>query len=157
MHAGRRRCGWAALSFSLVVVCGCGSSTDRRPLQGRVEIDGVAVERGSISLLPAAGNPGPAANAAIVDGEYRFTTESGPYGGPHRVLIDVDSEPGGDGATGQDAPAGVKAVDVKAIGARAQRARPSRAAVKQATKIHWEIEFTVPENNEPRKDFDLKG
>ena len=157
MHAGRRRCGLAALSFSLVVVCGCGSSTDRRPLQGRVEIDGVAIERGSISLLPAAGNSGPAANAVIVDGEYRFTSESGPYGGPHRVLIDVDSEPGGDGTTGQDAPADVKAVDLKAIGARADRARPSRAAVKQTTKRHWEVEYTVPEDGETRKDFDLEG
>ncbi|HUT91276.1 MAG TPA: hypothetical protein VMY37_17385 [Thermoguttaceae bacterium] len=126
-------------------------------MQGRVAIDGVAVERGSISLLPAAGNSGPAANAVIVDGEYRFTTESGPYGGPHRVLIDVDSEPGGNGATGQDDPAGVKAVDVKAIGARAQRARPSRAPVEQTAKRHWEIEFTVPEKGEFCKDFDLKG
>ncbi len=156
MHAVRRRYGLAALWLSLVVLSGCGSSTDRRPLHGRVEIDGVAVERGLISLLPAAGNSGPAANGVIVDGEYRFTTESGPYCGPHRVLIDVDSLHGEERATGQDGPGDIKTVDVKRTGVRAERSRPSREAVDETTKRHWQIEFTVPENGEPRKDFDLE-
>jgi len=152
MDAGRCRYGWVALSLSLVVLWGCGPSGDRRPLRGRVEIDGVAVEQGSISLLPAEGNPGPAANGVIVDGAYRFTTETGPRAGPHRVLIDVESPPGG-----QDASGAGNTRDVKRTGARAERARPPGAGAGQATKLHWEIEFTVPEDGAPRKDFDLRG
>jgi len=122
-----------------------------------VEIDGKAVERGSISLLPAAGNSGPAANGVIVDGAYRFTTETGPRAGPHRVLIDVESPPGGERAAGQDAPGAVNTGDVKRTGVRAKPARPPGAGTGQATKRHWEIDFTVPEHGAPRKDFDLRG
>jgi len=155
MNAAGCRCVLAALSFSLLVFSGCGSSTGRRPLHGRVEIDGVAVTRGSISFLPAAGNPGPAANTVIVDGEYRFTGESGPYCGPHRVVIDIDPYPGEAAATGQEAGQDVKAVGKKAAGARARRPRPSRAKVTPTAKRHWEVEYTVPENGEYGKDFEL--
>lgn len=156
MHARRRPFGLAALWLSLVVLSGCGSSTDRRPLHGRVEVDGVAVARGSISLLPAAGNSGPAANGVIADGEYRFTTESGPYGGPHRVLIDVESLSGEERAPGQDGPGDVQKVDVKRMGVRAQGGGPSRAGADATAKRHWELDFTVPEDGEARKDFHLE-
>lgn len=146
----------------MVVLSGCGSSADRRPLHGRVEIDGVAVERGSISLLPADGNSGPPANGSIVDGEYRFTTESGPCGGPHRVLIDVESLAREARATGQDAPGGVdtmdvKKVDLKRTGSGLAPGGASRGGDDEPAKRHWEMEFTVPEDGESRRDFNLEG
>jgi hypothetical protein len=42
---------------------------------------------GSITLMPAKGNTGPAATTAIVDGQYRFDTTNGPTAGPHQVMI----------------------------------------------------------------------
>ena len=156
MNAGRCRNALAALSLALLLCCGCGRSTARRPLHGRVEIAGVAVSRGSISLLPAAGNSGPAANAVILDGEYRFTGASGPHAGPHRVLIDIDARPGADQKTGKGAPGDVKRVDLGTANAAAERRPPSPAEVAKTTKRHWEVEYTVPESGECRKDFELE-
>lgn len=156
MNAAGCRCVLAALTLSLFVFSGCGSSTGRCPLYGRVEVDGAAVAHGSISFLPAAGNAGPAANTAIVDGEYRFTKETGPHRGPHRVVIDVDPYPG-EAAAGQKAGQDGKAVGNKAAGAQARLSRPPRGKVTPTAKRHWEIEYTVPENGDYGKDFELKS
>jgi hypothetical protein len=130
-------------------------------VHGRVEVDGVAVAHGSISFLPAPGSSGPAANTVIVDGEYRFTEDSGPCCGPHRVLIDVDSQLGEGKPTGQKAAQGGKRSDIRATGkamrAGAGRPRPSRGTVQQTAKLHWEVEHTVPDDGKCRKDFHLKG
>lgn len=150
---------WVAVSLSLLLLSGCGSKTDRRALHGRVQIDGEAIAQGSISFLPAKGSSGPAANTAVVDGEYGFTDETGPYSGPHRVLIDVDPQPRPDEAEEEGPAEDVKAIDVNAARAGAARSRPPRLrgepTTKGSTKRHWELEYTVPEDGENRKDFDL--
>ena len=127
------------LSLSFLLFVGCRSETDRRPMRGRVEIDGVAVTRGSIGFRPAPGNSGPAASAAIVDGEYRFTDETGPHDGPHRVVIDVQPPTAGDAASGPR----------KAAGARTASGGPGLR--------HFEVDYTVPAGGECHKDFELEG
>jgi len=156
MNAGGCRWVLAASPLLLFVLSGCGSSAGRCPLYGRVEVDGAAVSHGSISFLPAPGNSGPAANTAIVDGEYRFTKESGPHCGPHRVVIDIDPYPG-EAAAGEKAGQHVKTVGNTAAGARPRPPRPSRAKVTPTAKRHWEVEYTVPDNGDYGKDFELKG
>jgi len=153
-HRGRR-CGLAASSVLLLLLCGCGPSTDRRPLHGHVKIDGVAIPHGSIRFLPAPGSSGPAASATIVDGEYRFTDESGPHDGPHQVWIDVDLHLGTGKAAGQQGTQAVKPANSKAIRPRFEQPRPPGAKIEPPAKSRWEVEYTVPEDGVLRKDFDL--
>jgi hypothetical protein len=135
-----------------------GASADRRPLHGRVQVDGVSVAHGSISFLPAAGNSGPAANASIVDGEYHFTKESGPRGGPHRVLIDIDSLPGQDPAPVPEPPMrDMKRIDASSFQERIAEHGPVTEQPQRSTKRHWELEYEVPEDGADRKDFELSG
>ena len=135
-----------------------GSSADRRPLHGRVQVDGVGVAYGSISFLPTAGNSGPAANGSIVNGEYNFTKESGPRGGPHRVLIDIDSLPGQDDAPVPEQPMrDMKRIDTSAFQKRNAERGPPTEQPQRSSKRHWEVEYAVPEEGADRKDFELGG
>lgn len=135
-----------------------GSSADRRPLHGRVEVGGVGVARGSISFLPTAGNSGPAATASIVDGGYNFTKESGPHGGPHRVLIDIDLLPDQDEiALPEQSNRDMKRIDVSAFQERSAERGPLTEQTQRSTKRHWEVECGVPEEGGDRKDFVLDG
>jgi hypothetical protein len=147
-----------ALGAAMVHSGRFGASADRRPLHGRVQVDGVSVAYGSISFLPTAGNSGPAANASIVDGEYRYTKESGPRGGPHRVLIDIDSLPGQDPAPVPDQPMrDMKRIDVSSFQERVAEHGPVTEQPQRSTKRHWELEYEVPEDGADRKDFELGG
>ncbi len=151
MIAGRRWQLAAALSLTSLLLAACGSQNDRRPMRGRVEVDGVAVPRGSIGFRPVAGNSGPAANAGIVDGAYRFTEETGPHAGPHRVVIQIEPPAGGEQGSGAGASRDRKAAGV---GTRPPRAR---AAGGPAARRHWELPYTVPAGGDYRKDFELEG
>jgi hypothetical protein len=127
-------------------------------LYGRVQVDRVSLARGSISFLPMAGNSGPAANASIVDGEYSFTKETGPCGGPHRVIIDVYSPPGqGDAPEPEQPMRDVKKTDPSAFRKPHNGQGPSAEQPQHSTKRHWEIECSVPEDGMVQKDFDLGG
>ncbi|MFH1266075.1 MAG: hypothetical protein ABIK89_10135 [Planctomycetota bacterium] len=110
----------------------------------------MAIPHGSIRFLPAPGNSGPAASTTIVDGEYRFTDESGPHGGPHQVCIDVDLHLGTGKAAGQQGAQAVKPAVGKGI-----RPPSPDAKTKPPAKSRWEVEYTVPEDGVLRKDFDL--
>jgi hypothetical protein len=135
-----------------------GSSADRRPLHGRVQVDGVGVAHGSISFLPTAGNSGPAANGSIVNGEYNFTKESGPRGGPHRVLIDIDSLPGQDDEPIPAQPKrDMKRIDTSAVQERRAEREPPTKQPQRSSKRHWEVEYAVPEEAADQKDFELGG
>jgi len=141
----------AILSTAVLFFGGCSPSTARRPLYGRVEIDGQAITHGSISLLPAKGNSGPAANTTIIDGEYAFTNENGPHSGPHRVIIDVDTLPGNQPSEEMKASQDLKSVQPPA-------ARSGRSAPREppTAKRHWEFEYVVPRDDPSQKDFDLE-
>jgi len=147
-----------SICAAVVHVYPYGSSTARRSLHGRVQVDRVGIARGSISFLPTAENSGPAANTAIVNGEYRFSKETGPYCGSHRVLIDVDAPSGEEDVLTDHESAQVdKRIDGEAFLARNKQLGSSRKQAKRTIKRHWEIEYTVPDDGEDRKDFDLSG
>ena len=76
-----------------VIGCGGGEGPERIAVSGEVRRGGQPLTNASISYLPDAGHAGPAATTGIIDGQYRFTTQTGPVAGPHRVVIRL-SAPG---------------------------------------------------------------
>lgn len=121
---------WMGGLLALAVSAGCGGPQGpmRVPLQGKVEQGGKPVPVGLISFLPAAGNAGPAANASIKGGEYRFTKEDGPITGAHVVEIST---------------------------AIPSKETPPPSAVPKKTK--WEFkDVTVSETGPLEKDFRLE-
>ena len=79
----------AALVAGVALAAGCDrpSPSLRRPLEGTVDVDGVPVFSGVISLSPRAGHAGPVASGPIQDGRYAFTAANGPTAGPYRAVI----------------------------------------------------------------------
>jgi hypothetical protein len=146
------------MSAAVAHVSRHGSSAGRRPLHGRVQVDGVRVARGSITFLPALGNLGPAACTSIRDGKYRFTKQTGPNDGPHRVLIDMHSTPGQDDAFALEQlnpdtnHTGVAVLLERnaGIGSSMEEDQPNAEIERR-----WELEYTVPERSPDRQDFDL--
>lgn len=82
-----------ALCLTAFLSAGCDSSAgpQRRPVFGTVSDKRGDPVDGTISFQPAAGHEGVAANGALVDGEFRFDTTTGPVSGPHVVLITLES------------------------------------------------------------------
>lgn len=80
---------WLVWPCCLAGLIGCGgdSGPKRIALSGKVTQADQPVKQGAISLAPAAGNRGVAANTAIKDGRYQFTSEDGPGPGPYKVTI----------------------------------------------------------------------
>ncbi len=71
-----------------VVAAGCGNDPAARlPVYGNVSCADGQSFNGSISFLPAAGRPGPAATTGIRNGYYCFDETNGPTAGPHRVVL----------------------------------------------------------------------
>lgn len=69
---------------------GCGPDGPTRiALSGKVTQDGKPVAKGAISMVPAAGHRGVAANTAVQQGRYQFTSEDGPGPGPYKVTVQV--------------------------------------------------------------------
>jgi len=96
---GRRRRPVLLLSACLLSTCvlsGCGgaASTGRVAFTGRVTLHGAPVQQGTVSFLPAEGHPGgPAANAQIEAGAFRFDAATGPVPGPYDVLVTAIGAP----------------------------------------------------------------
>lgn len=142
----------------------CGSSSmERFPLHGTVRVDGAAVSEGAISLLPDAGNSGPAASTVIVAGEYAFDDQTGPGSGPYRVVVAVDAL-----ATAEDEGAADRAGEEPPDLATMKRSptRPPFAGTSQAPGAskqgasaaaagQWETTYTVPQEGDFRKDFEF--
>jgi hypothetical protein len=79
------------LCMALVLVvplmgCAEADAVRRVGMYGKVTLNGVPLNDGSISLLPAADNA-PSANAMIKQGVYRFDRAHGPVAGTYRVLV----------------------------------------------------------------------
>lgn len=83
----------------LAVVAGCGSKLSE--ITGNVTVAGKAVEKGSVSFLPADGH-GPTAGAIVKGGQYRLRIMPGKYKvqilgfrkvGQRRAEIGNDSSP----------------------------------------------------------------
>jgi len=80
--------------LGILLLGGCSGSDgpQRVPLYGEVTVAGSPVARGSISLLPAEGHPGPAATTLIKEGRYEFSSRDGPVAGPHRVIVVLEGD-----------------------------------------------------------------
>ncbi len=114
----------------LVGLTGCGSNESKRiPLSGKVTQGGQPVKIGAISLAPANGHNGVAANTAIKDGSYQFTREDGPDSGPYKVTILVSL---------------TKDELMK---------RRQETAVPQT---QWEFQIKIPESGAAAEDFRLE-
>ncbi|MFM9962500.1 MAG: hypothetical protein ACKV2Q_14910 [Planctomycetaceae bacterium] len=123
---------WLLWLSGLVALSGCGadSGPKRIPLSGKVTLANQPVKQGAISLAPAEGHRGVAANTAINDGRYQFTSEDGPGPGPYKVTILLTF---------------TKEELLK------QRQSPS------APQAEWKFEIKVPATGSPSEDFRLES
>lgn len=69
-----KRCAGIAcwMLLALALIAGCGPSLVR--VQGRVTLDGTALDNGVISFRPSGNTAGPAGGAEIKDGHYQLAT-----------------------------------------------------------------------------------
>ncbi len=151
-------------ALGALCLVGCGESgPTRHPIRGSITIDGEKLEQGAISLRPAAGTSAPAAVTKVEGGSYRFTRETGPLTGTYSVKINVDpeSEQGKailsnstmvPSAQAPAAEVGPKGGSLE-LPARPRNRRSQRAIVQP--KLHWELQYTVPEDGSTEKNFDL--
>jgi hypothetical protein len=83
------RWGMVLVAMTAAGFSGCGGSgVTRHDVSGKVTFGGVPVAVGTITFVPAHGNPGPGGSAAIRDGMYDTSqARTGPTGGPHTAVI----------------------------------------------------------------------
>jgi hypothetical protein len=137
-------------------VVGCGSGDPKRhALSGSVIVEGTPVAKGTISFLPAPGNNAQPAHTSIEDGKYRFSKANGPFAGSHRVVIGIktspNDEPTAPTEAGEASGQGIKEM------AQPRPPNPWQQQRPVPKKLQWELEYTVPEDGEEQKDFDLSG
>ncbi len=86
-HVVRRvRATLVGLVLGNMAACG-GDGLQRGAVEGRVTLDGVAVEQGVIVFYPTDGTSGPVAGGPIEAGRYAISADRGPVVGRHRVEI----------------------------------------------------------------------
>ena len=77
---------WIAICTLLIAIVGCGRS-DRAEVNGRVTLDGQAVENGAISFFPTGNAAGPSAWGVVKAGNYAIAAKHGPAPGANRVEV----------------------------------------------------------------------
>ncbi len=121
---------WLALPCCLLSFVGCGADGPMRiALSGKVTQADQPIKQGAISLTPAEGHRGVAANTAIKDGHYQFTRTDGPGPGPYKVTILVTYT---------------------------KDEMMKRRQAGQNPQAQWDFEIKVPELGSPTEDFQLK-
>ncbi len=88
---------------------GCGTSAngpERGAISGRVTLDGVVVEQGSIAFIPANGTKGPSSGAAIANGTFAIPLDKGPVVGTNRVEVHWPRKTGRQKEAGSPMPPG---------------------------------------------------
>lgn len=131
---------WFALATT-----GCSPAAEpRRPIFGQITRNGKPVEAGLIRFYPLEGTAGPTTITEITAGEYRFTTEDGPYPGKHRIEIDLQVDPP---LAKAPTPAGIKDYSQVPIENREPTAAQSWPP--------WKSETTVPESGSLKLDFQV--
>ncbi len=86
---------WAAVcGLGLLLLAGCGRSSDRQALEGTVTLDGAPLAEGSITLRPLPGTRGPTAGGKISDGKFSVSPEGGTFVGTFRVEITASRKTG---------------------------------------------------------------
>jgi hypothetical protein len=159
---------WIAASWSLLAICGCGpeavDNLPRRPVSGKVTLDGVPLAKGTISFTPSAGSPTPAM-VSIEEGSYSIPTAQGLVAGSYRVsILGADnSEPAekfGDlpGKAGHDQ---AEAADSKQRAERFGDKRAKARALTQSIPAQYNSATTlaveVKDDAPNRFDFDLSS
>ena len=127
------------LCLLTVLVAGCsgGDGVDRIAVQGEVLLDGAPLAEGSITILPAEGQSGPAATTTIEGGRFEFDEVNGPSAGPHRVIVTI-----------------VSAVnDGKSAFMKGPQGAPSEAIPLRSKR--WEREVDVPQTGSFQYDVRL--
>ena len=121
-----------------VVLClclalvGCGSDGPTRiPLSGKVTQGDQPVKQGAISLVPAEGHKGVAANTAIKDGRYEFTRDDGPGPGSYKVTVMTSLT-------------------------KDELMRRGQNQSTPAPQREWVFEIKVPSSGSPSEDFRLE-
>ena len=115
---------WLVAAWLAMSGCGGRTGPEKAVVSGRVTLDGVPVEDGTIAFIPTGNGPGgPTAGAMIKQGTYRTLAGKGPVLGPHRVEI-IAYRPG-------------KSVEVQGVGG-ATTGLSGTAAVQ-------ELELYIPE------------
>lgn len=79
----------ALLSFTTFIGCGGGDGLNRKPISGKVTVDGVAVPNGSVSFEPLF-QGGVGSGAVITKGAYAIEQKDGLPPGKYRVQITGD-------------------------------------------------------------------
>jgi len=112
-----------------------------------VSVDGLPVARGSISLFPDRGHSGPAASTSISDGNYRFTTINGPFAGPHRVVVGVETDPRSMTHTDASLPANSATAKLAPVDISTDRQRTKDPISPNPSRTQWESKADVPTAN----------
>lgn len=88
-HWSRNSICSVVLAASITIASGCArpSGPERANVSGEVTFDGQPIETGLIAFIPDGATKGPTAGAAIQNGKYATTANSGPVLGAHRVEI----------------------------------------------------------------------
>jgi hypothetical protein len=87
----RRLDPWAPLLVLLslyLASCSGNSGPERVAVQGTIRLGEVPLANGQIRYIPMGETSGPAAVAAITDGQYAFNEADGPIVGTHRIEIE---------------------------------------------------------------------
>lgn len=120
---------WLAVVIVALGLTGCGGETSKRvPLSGKVTQADQPVKQGAISLVPAEGHRGVAANTSISDGVYKFTREDGPEPGPYKVTVMISFT---------------------------KDELMQRRDEVPAPRTQWDFDIKVPESGSPSEDFRL--
>lgn len=96
MRFGALLAGVLLVAVGLGLLTGCGPRSDRLAISGKVTLDGVPLDSGSIRFTSAAGQRLLASGALIRDGQYNVPEEKGLRPGTYLVRItspDLDAPP----------------------------------------------------------------
>lgn len=99
------------LACAALPCCGCGETSNRGAVRGKVMVNGAPLESGAISFVSVGAAAVPSSGAAIVKGEYEITQEQGPVAGQYQVQIQAFRGTGRkiwDGMGAENAPASQK-------------------------------------------------
>ncbi len=95
MQNRHSRCFHLLATSVLVWSAGCGASTQRIAVSGRVQVGGNSLDNAAITFLPLSTTAAPAASTGVSRGRYQFTEQNGPIPGKYRVIVRL-SPPGKD-------------------------------------------------------------
>ncbi|MCI0748816.1 MAG: hypothetical protein L0Y58_25700 [Verrucomicrobia subdivision 3 bacterium] len=74
-----------AVAMLMAMIAGCGPTSDRLPISGRITLDGEPLDSGSIRFTSLEGQELLASGALIQNGQYQIPQEKGLRPGTYRV------------------------------------------------------------------------